>query len=135
MVISPKQVLDLSTYDKTVQELRLANTTLIQKIREATPVENELRSFGLFHSRLINFNKTSSAGISNQQEKPLKKSDAAPVNNNNNMTSHVDAAESPDDDMSDESYGSESDMDESEQGPDDEEDSMLISDDDDLDVS
>jgi hypothetical protein len=134
LVIPPKQVLDLSTYDKTVQELRLANTTLIQKIREATPVENELRSFGLFHSRLINFNKTSSAGISNQQEKPLKKSDAAPVNNNNNTTSHVDAAESPDDDMSDESYGSESDMDESEQGPDDEEDTMAISDDDDLDM-
>lgn len=134
LVVPPKQVLDLSTYGKTVQELRLANTTLIQKIRESTPVENELRSFGLLHYKLINFNKTSSAGVPNQEDVPLKKSDSMAVSNNNIPAPRVAEKEvdPPCSDMSEEEH---SDLVSDDQMSDEEEeDSMLLSDDD-FDVS
>jgi hypothetical protein len=133
LVVPPREILDLSTYDKTVQELRLTNTILIQKLRESTPVENELRNFGLYHPQLMKFGKSSGAELNNSQQQSLKKSDSVPVNNNNNLTSHVDENAM---DASSDSYESQSDDEEPDRESDfDEDDDDMQVSDDDMDVS
>lgn len=102
LVIPPRTILDISQYDKTVEELKLANTLLIQKLREAEPVENEMKTFGVYHSKLISMGRS-------QDNMKISQNDILPSNNTNILDQSMRVSD--DDDESSFQSGSCSDMD------------------------
>ncbi len=119
----------MSTYDKTVQEMDLANTTLIQRLRDFTPVENELRKFSWANIKLLDIDKNRNTSQSNYHCHSLRPSSAVNVNDAHNTPSHDDDVSMSESVVSGES---ESESERSGDSDDEEEDSMLISDDDDF---
>jgi len=78
--VPPNTILDLSTYDKTVEEVKIAKSVLIQRMREATPAENELRNLGIFHQTLIKLIKSTDALNNTQKISNTNSLDAENVN-------------------------------------------------------